>query len=47
MNDYTVRRRAADRERKRMISERQKRMRGNRSLQHILAAIAKKAKAIR
>ena len=42
--DWDVRRRAADRERKRMVDERQQRMSGERKFQHIRNAILKHMK---
>jgi len=47
MIDYSARRRAMDRERKRLVAERQQRMSGERKLQHIYNAIRSRAELAR
>jgi hypothetical protein len=44
---HDVRRRAADRERKRLVQEREQRMGGDRRTQHIRNAILKRLKVVR
>ncbi len=45
--DYEVKRKAADRERKRLVDDAQRRMHGDRRTQHILNAIMKRARKVR
>lgn len=46
MNSWDVKRKAADRERKRLVEDRDKRMKGDRRTQHVLNAIRKRTRRV-